>query len=417
MQTLSKIETKNKQIKTRLEIELLLCCARTHFNHSTTERIKALVQEDIDWEYLIQIAYRNRVAPLLHRSLCQICPESVPTSFQQQLQYHQYARTQRSFILTSKLIKLLELFEANNIPVIPFKGPILAISAYGDISRRDFYDLDILVRKQDFLKTKELLAVQGYRPYSNSSEKEAIYLSTLNPEQQKAYLQSHWELHLVDERDRVTIDVHHGILPKQFSFLFDSEWIWKDAQLKPFANKMVLNFALEDLILILCSQGAKDCWQRMNRICDLAQLISTSDKVDWEKLCERAAKLRMTRILFLGLLLAYQLLEVELPKTILQQIEANLLLESLTCQIYTQLFSLTESSLPNYKVKSSFFHLRLIEHPLDQIWYCFEHFIVPTIADKVFLPLPKYLSFLYYFLRPIRLIIIYLLPQVASRYN
>ncbi|NMG05971.1 nucleotidyltransferase family protein [Brasilonema sp. UFV-L1] len=415
MQTLSKLETQNRQIKTRFEIELLLCCARTHFNHSTTERIKALVQENIDWEYLIQTAYRNGVIPLLHWSLCQICPQSVPTTFQQQLQYNQYARTQRNFILTSKLLKLLELFEANNIPVIPFKGPILAISAYGDISRRDFYDLDILVSKQDFWKTKELLADQGYQPYSNSSEKEAIYLNTLNAEQQKAYLESHWELHLVDECNRITIDVHHGMLPKQFSFLFDTEWIWKDAQLKPFANKMVLNFALEDLILILCSQGAKDCWLQLNRVCDIAQVIRTSCEMNWERICERAAKLHMTRILLLGLLLAHELLEVELPKSILQQIQASPLLKSLSSQIYTQLFYTTESSLENWKVRSSFFHLKMIEHPWHKIRYCYEHLLVPTVADRVILPLPNFFSFFYYLVRPIRLITMYIIRVLPSK--
>ncbi|WP_414584572.1 nucleotidyltransferase family protein [Scytonema sp. PCC 10023] len=414
MNTLSQIDTKNQGIDVQAETELLLRCARTHLNNSTTERVKALVQENIDWEYLIQTAHKHGVIPLLYLSLSKICLQSVPATFQQQLQQDQYYRTQRNLMLTSKLLKLLELFEANNIPVIPFKGPILAISAYGDISRRDFCDLDILVRKQDFLKTKELLTAQGYRPYSNSSEKEATYLSSLKGEQQKAYLEYHWELHLVDERDRVTIDVHHGMLPKQFSFLFDTEWLWDDAQLKPFANKMVLNFSSEDLIIILCSQGAKDCWQRLNRVCDIAQLIHTSSEINWERACERAAKLRMTRILLLGLLLAHELLEVELPKTILQQIQANSLLESLASRIYKQLFSQTDSSLQNWKVKSSFFHLKMIEHPWDKIRYCYEHLLVPTIADRVSLPLPKFLSFFYYLLRPIRLIKMYGLTRKSA---
>lgn len=164
------------------------------------------------------------------------------------------------------------------------------------------------------MKTKELLTTQGYQPYSNNSEKEAAYLSSLKDKQQKAYLQSHWELHMVDERDRVTIDLHHGMLPKQFSFLFDTEWLWEYAQPKPFANRMVLNLSSEDSILILCSQGAKDCWQQLNRICDIAQVLCTCGEINWEQVCDRAIKLRMTRILLLGLLLAHELLEVELPK-------------------------------------------------------------------------------------------------------
>lgn len=404
MQTISKQNTWISEKKICLEIELLLNCVRPQID---SDRIKDLVKENIDWQYLIQTAYRNGVIPLLYSNLSNICPQLIPASFQQQLQRNQYARTQRNLMLTSKLIKLLELFEANNIPVIPFKGPILAISAYGDISRRDFFDLDILVRKQDFLKAKELLTTQGYQPYSNNSEKEAAYLSSLKEKQQKAYLQSHWELHMVDERDRVTIDLHHGMLPKQFSFLFDTEWLWQYAEPKPFANRMVLNLSSEDSVLILCSQGAKDCWQQLNRICDIAQVLSTCGEINWEQVCDRAIKLRMTRILLLGLLLAHELLEVELPKTILQQIQANPLLKSLASQIYTQLFYQTESLLPNQKVNRSFFHLSMIEHPLDKIWYFFEHLIVPTVADEVLLPLPQFLSFLYYPLRLIRLIRMY----------
>ena len=403
MQTLSKIE-KNQSIKTRSEIELILCCIRTHPNHSKIERIKALVREDLNWEYLIETARIHAVLPLFYWSLNKICSSSIPANLQQQLQSYQYAVTQRNLILTSKLIKLLELFEANNIPVIPFKGPVLAILAYGDISRRDFGDLDILVSKQDFLKTKKMLSERGYQPYSNSSEKEATYLNSIKDWQQEAYLSSHWELHMVDERDGVTIDIHHGMLPKQFSFLFDTEWLWKNAQLKPFAHKMILTLSPEDLILILCSQGAKDCWRQLNRICDIAELIRTSGEIDWELVCDRASQLRMTRILLLGLLLVQDLLEVELPKTILQKIQAKPLLRSLASQIYTQLFSQTESSLQNWKVESSFFHLKMIEYPWDKVRYCFEHLLVPTIADRVFVPLPQFLSFLYYLLRPIRLL-------------
>jgi hypothetical protein len=404
MQLISKQNTWISEKKLCLEIELLLNCVRPQID---SDRIKDLVKENIDWQYLIQTAYRHGVIPLFYSNLSNICPQLIPASFQQQFQHNQYARTQRNLMLTSKLLKLLELFEANDIPVIPFKGPILAISAYGDISRRDFFDLDILVRKEDFLKAKELLTTQGYQPYSNNSEKEAAYLSSLKDKQQKAYLQSHWELHMVDERDRVTIDLHHGMLPKQFSFLYDTEWLWEYAQPKPFANRMVLNLSSEDSILILCSQGAKDCWQQLNRICDIAQVLCTCGEINWEQVCDRAIKLRMTRILLLGLLITHELLEVKLPKTILQQIQADPLLKSLASQIYTQLFYQTESLIPNQKVNRSLFHLSMIEHPLDKIWYCFEHLIVPTVADEVFLPLPQFLSFLYYPLRLIRLIRIY----------
>jgi len=36
------------------------------------------------------------------------------------------------------LLKLLDLFENHGIPAVPFKGPVLASSIYGDLSLRQF---------------------------------------------------------------------------------------------------------------------------------------------------------------------------------------------------------------------------------------------------------------------------------------
>lgn len=35
-------------------IELLLCCARTRMEPGTTERVRQLLKEEIDWNYLSQ---------------------------------------------------------------------------------------------------------------------------------------------------------------------------------------------------------------------------------------------------------------------------------------------------------------------------------------------------------------------------
>ncbi|HEY3839236.1 MAG TPA: nucleotidyltransferase family protein, partial [Bryobacteraceae bacterium] len=51
--------------------------------------------------------------------------------------------------LTAELFRILGLFNKSGIEVIPFKGPTLAVAAYGDLSLRMFADLDILVSEQD----------------------------------------------------------------------------------------------------------------------------------------------------------------------------------------------------------------------------------------------------------------------------
>ncbi|NJN13959.1 MAG: hypothetical protein HC836_24965, partial [Richelia sp. RM2_1_2] len=66
MKTLSKPNTKNQIINTRPEIELLLCCLNPDINDAITERIKTLVKQNIDWQYLTQTADRHGVLSLMY---------------------------------------------------------------------------------------------------------------------------------------------------------------------------------------------------------------------------------------------------------------------------------------------------------------------------------------------------------------
>ncbi|HET8675970.1 MAG TPA: hypothetical protein VFO63_09305 [Blastocatellia bacterium] len=51
------------------EHELLVCCARTYLDSKSAARIGALVQQGIDWDYLIRAATHHSLLPLLHSHL------------------------------------------------------------------------------------------------------------------------------------------------------------------------------------------------------------------------------------------------------------------------------------------------------------------------------------------------------------
>jgi hypothetical protein len=105
---------------TRPEIALLLCCARTRLDSEHIEQIRTLLREDLDWQYLMQAAHAQGVAPLLYRSLQANCLEAVPQTFLSQLRRHFHANALHNLFLASELLKISRLFEAHGIPVIPF---------------------------------------------------------------------------------------------------------------------------------------------------------------------------------------------------------------------------------------------------------------------------------------------------------
>jgi len=181
MSTLTQTPTQHLATASRPEIELLLCCCRTQVDAATTSTIKTLIQSSINWNYLIQTATRHKVVPLLYQNLNNTCPEAVPHAILNQLKNHFNTNAMSNKFMTTELLKLLNLFQNHNIPAIPFKGPVLAATAYGNLALRQFCDLDILVQKQNVLKVKDLLVSQGYQSWS------------LNPVQETAHLESETE--------------------------------------------------------------------------------------------------------------------------------------------------------------------------------------------------------------------------------
>src|SRR5215218_2458387 len=162
----------------RPEIKLLLCCARSRRDPKNTARIGALLQETIDWEYLLRTAHDQRIMPLLAWQLKAISSETIPSDVLKQLSSHFRENSLHNLSLTRELLRLLRVFETHGIAAVPYKGPVLATFAYGNLALREFGDLDILVRRQDILRAGELLASSGYRlGYRLTRAQEAAFIS------------------------------------------------------------------------------------------------------------------------------------------------------------------------------------------------------------------------------------------------
>jgi hypothetical protein len=380
------------------EDEVLLCCARTCLDQDKISRIKYLVQNDIDWSYLIQTALQHGVIPLLYRSLNEACADSIPVNILNQLRNYFITNTLRNTYLNNKLFQLLQLFESHNISVIPYKGPVLATSVYGDIALRQFSDLDILVQKQDSLRAVDILASAGYKLQSK-----------LSVGKEEDYLRSQYEVLFCHKDIRLFVELHWEIVPRYFNFPVASLRLW-DHMTKDVSGLRTIQ--PEDMLLILCVHGAKHLWIQLLWICDVAEIVRKG--LDWERVLNQANIMGIQRIVFLGLFLAKDLLNVTLPEKIINHIEADPLVKILANKVKQRLFSHNNS--PGI-FKSSVFHLQARERLRDRIKYCVQFTIYTNPRDWEFIKLPNSLFFLYYLIRPIRLAVKYVPLKVRSIYS
>lgn len=378
------------------EVELVLCCARVRVCDEGANRVRTLLRMDLDWDYLIETALLHGVLPLLYRSLDIICPEALPQSSLEQLRDYFHANEFHNRLLVDDLATLLMLFEAQGIDSIPFKGPALASSSYGDLSLRQFHDLDILICKQDILKAKYLLTSRGYQ-------------IELTGPMQDYFLKHRYHYHFTRDDGLVHIELHWAFTRKYWPFKFDFDQLWERAERVSLAGTQVRGFSPEDSLLVLCAHGAKHFWPRLLWICDIAELIRAHLDMDWDYLIEQARKLGSKRILFLGLYLANDLLGAVLPPGIELRVQADRTVRLLAAQIRERLF--LDESASFRGVQAHIFYCRLRERLRDRVPYLLHHLfeylnwaVTPNQRDRALLRLPGFLSFLYYLLRPLRLV-------------
>ncbi|PSO53305.1 MAG: hypothetical protein BRC57_09825 [Cyanobacteria bacterium QS_8_48_54] len=378
------------------EIQLLLCCAHAHLDTATAERIKALLQQDIDWIYLIEIASQHEVVSPLYQSLNATSPEAVPEAILNQLRKCFHANAQHTLFSTRELLKLLNLFDSHNISAIPFKGPILAASAYDNLALRQFCDLDILIDEPDTSKATDLLLSQGYEPPSQLAEaQKRPYLQCERFMESGPYQGSY---NLVRKDRKVAVELHWSLTKKDFPFPIDFKHLWQNTQPVSLAGTSVLQFSPEDLLLFLCMHGSKHCWSELKWLCDVAEVIHTYPEIDWEQLSQRAKILGSDRMLWLGLFLARELLGVTLPEAVLSRMQADAEAKSLAGQVRERIFE-----RPPTEMEKHLFLLRARESPQDKLRYLLGLTFTPTAKEWETFPLPKSLYFAYHLIRPIRL--------------
>src|SRR5262249_54300376 len=149
------------------------------------------------------------------------------------------------------------------------------------------------------------------------------------------------------------------------------------------------------------AHGAKHVWVSLGWVCDIAELIWAYPDMNWDEVLGQAKALRGERILFIGLLLARELLQAALPEEIVRRAWGDKAARLLAARLGRRIFRDTNSSPGG--METALFHFRARERLGDGVRYCLSMALVPHFADWAQLNLPPSLSFLYYLIRPIRL--------------
>ena len=190
-----------------------------------------------------------------------------------------------AFVWSETLRSTLVEFNRLGIPVISLKGPWLAQRLYGDSALRLYSDLDLLVRRADFVRAEELLSGLGFLPAAHRDD----YART-------------WT------RGGITLELHDDV-ENPLAFNFGIEGAWDRAQPAEFEGVPALLLAPSDELGFLCLHGVRHRFERLSHVLDLVFAFRRLDRPQSTTPCQAE------RMLALGCMMAArldpQLAEVE----------------------------------------------------------------------------------------------------------
>lgn len=380
----------------RPEHELILRCARTELRSADQARILVLSRTSLDWSEVLHAAIPHGLAALLHRHLNAALGQALPVWVSDQLRAEWVRATAKSLYLARELVEILRRLDAERIQALAFKGPALAMQAYGDLSLRSFTDLDILVHEKDVFAAREVLLSQGY-----------ISPLRLTLAQFRALLRSGYNDELRRPSDGVKVELHWRFAPAYFGFRALLPDLWQRSEGVSLNGEKIPSLGREDLLILLCVHGAKHAWASLEGVVAVAELLRRSPGLEWESVLDRANQAGAIRMLHLGLLLAIELLDAEVPTEIANSVRADRRLRALADQVKRGMFEedagLSDGTeTENLKLLS--FHLATKDGWADRVRFCVQLLAGSTERDWEVAALPDRLFPLYFLARPFRLI-------------
>ena len=298
-----------------LEFELVCAFASAELTPRRIERIANCNYSALDWTEVLRLAEHHGVLPLVARNLIgQGCLENareLPPAIERSLRSAYDANLRRSLWFTAELARIMQHFKRRQLQAIPYKGPVLAQSLYGDPGLRSFSDLDFLISPADFDRAKQALAEIGYVP-----------AAVLTPAVERMWLRTGNEREFDGAAGKNLVEIQWALLPYFYAVDLRVNDLLARSGRTVVGGCEVPCLSPEDSLLVLCLHAAKHLWTRLIWLADIAETLRTQS-IDYALVFSRASALGIARILAVSFWLAKNVLHAELPQSAEEMIAAD----------------------------------------------------------------------------------------------
>jgi hypothetical protein len=188
---------------------------------------------------------------------------------------------------------------------------VTAAQAYGDITARQFEDLDLIVRQSDIQAADLALRTIGYEPRC----------PWIHSRRAKGFVPG--EYAYFNAARQTNLELHTEATLRHFPVRPKLEELFARVVSIDLGGAAVRTFCPEDALVVLCVHGAKDIWQKLIWVTDVAALLEAYGHLDWQQVRVTTERLRARRMLHLGLVLARDVCGAKLTAEIQARIDRD----------------------------------------------------------------------------------------------
>jgi hypothetical protein len=206
--------------------------------------------------------------------------------------------------LTEALEKIIGELNRKQLDVISIKGPILSQRLYGDIGKRHYSDLDLVVRKNQFHEVVNVLKGMGY--------KMAHPDKVLDLEQWDFYFKYKKDVALINRESNLIVELHVEIFRQELMKESAEAFAWHGLVEDRIGTVPVKSLNLNTTFLYLIYHGGQHLYFRLFWLKDISIALGSWD-LDHNLILEKAINLGVDRLLGMGLLLSHEYFGTYIP--------------------------------------------------------------------------------------------------------
>lgn len=273
----------------------------------------------MDWDVVLALAEEHCSQGVVAAQLAGTGFASVPAPAREKLQAMMRAQHLFALSMSAELFRILADFSKANIEIIPVKGPVISLLAYDDPAVRSYSDLDLLLRQRDIQRATQRMLALGFDP--------RVPLSVI----QGGRIPGEYVFRRPGTQ--CIVELHTERTFRHYPKPMRVEEMFARKRRLSMDGREVPALGLEDELVLTCIHGAKDFWERLMWVSDVAAIVAKHPEIDWGKARRAAAEVGAERMLHVGILLPVLLFGTNLPPGMAEDIRRDPAAEKLCAEI------------------------------------------------------------------------------------